>query len=65
MGKRSEKITVRLTPYQAQVLTEMCGALDTTNSMLIRTIVGDWLSHNEEYVYRIIDRKKNNYASDK
>ena len=26
--------------------------------MLIRTIIGSWLTENEEYLYRLIDRKK-------
>lgn len=62
MGNKSEKISIRLTPFQAQVLSEMSTALDTTYSMLIRTIVGDWLQKNEEYVERIIDKKKTDNA---
>lgn len=36
----------------------MSEALDTSMSMLVRTIVGDWLKQHEEQIYRIIDRKK-------
>lgn len=56
-GKR-EKISIRITPHQSLVLQEMSQALSTTYSMLIRTIIGDWLTKNEDYIYRIIDKKK-------
>lgn len=36
----------------------MSEALGTSMSMLVRTIVGDWLKQHEEQIYRIIDRKK-------
>ncbi len=51
------KISVRLTPWQEQVLHELSQALDVSYSMLVRTIVGSWLSEKEEYLYRIIDKK--------
>ena len=51
-------MSVRITPNQSLVLNEMCEALNTSYSMLIRTIIGDWLTTNEEYLYRLIDRKK-------
>lgn len=57
MGKRSDKISIRITPNQALVLAEMSQALDTTYSMLIRTILGDWIAKNEDYIERIIERK--------
>lgn len=63
MGKRSDKISIRITPNQSLVLAEMAKALDTTYSMLIRTILGDWISKNEEYIDKLIDRKRN--AADK
>ena len=52
------RISIRLTPNQELVLKEMSEALDTSISMMIRTIVGDWITKNEEYIYRIIDKKK-------
>lgn len=55
-------MSVRITPNQSLVLNEMCEALGTSYSMLIRTIIGDWLTTNEEYLYRIIDKKKYGYA---
>lgn len=58
MGSKSNKISIRITPWQGQVLSEMCDSLGVGYSMLIRTIVGDWLQKHEEQIYRIIDRKK-------
>ena len=58
MGNQREKISIRITPNQSLVLAEMSQALGTTYSMLIRTIVGDWITKNEDYIYRIIDKKK-------
>lgn len=58
MGINKPRISVRLTPNQELVLREMSSALDTSISMMIRTIVGDWITKNEEQIYRIIDRKK-------
>lgn len=58
------RISIRLSENQELVLKEMSDVLDTSISMLIRTIVGDWLTKNEEYIYRIIDKKKYGYALD-
>lgn len=63
-GKR-EKISIRITPNQSQVLAEMSQALNTTYSMLVRTILGDWITKNEDYIYRIIDKKRCENAMDK
>ena len=52
------RYSVRVTPNQSLVLQEMAEALDTTISLLIRTIIGDWLTKNEEYIENIIDKKK-------
>lgn len=60
MGNKSNKISIRITPWQGQVLQEMSESLGVGYSMLIRTIIGDWLSKNEEYIYRIIDKKQEN-----
>ena len=59
MGKR-EKISIRITPNQSLVLAEMSEALGCTYSMMIRTILGDWIAKNEEYIDRIIDRNRKN-----
>jgi hypothetical protein len=52
------RISIRISTWQENVLQEMSEALDTSMSMLVRTIVGDWLKQHEEQIYRIIDRKK-------
>lgn len=57
MGNKGTKISIRITPNQSLVLAEMSQALDTTYSMLIRTILGDWIAKNEDYIERIIERK--------
>lgn len=63
MGKRSDKISIRITPNQSLVLAEMSQALGTTYSMLIRTILGDWITKNEDYIDRIIEKKRNEDAT--
>lgn len=62
---RKERISVRLTPYQNQVLTELSTALDTSVSMLVRTIVGDFISRNEERLENIIEQKARGNADNK
>lgn len=52
------RISIRLTPNQELVLKEMSEALDTSISMLIRTIVGSWITEYEDQIYKIIDKKK-------
>lgn len=61
MGKR-EKISIRISPHQSLVLAEMSEALGCSYSLMIRTIIGDWLKQNEDYIYRIIDKKKVEHA---
>lgn len=53
-----EHISIRLTNNQHLVLRELSTALDTSISMVVRAVVGSWLKENEEYVYKIIDRKR-------
>lgn len=65
MGNKGTKISIRITPNQSLVLAEMSQALDTTYSMLIRTILGDWIAKNEDYIERIIEKKKTDNAADK
>lgn len=57
---KKNKISVRLTPYQMQCLDELTQAMETSYSMLIRTIVGDWLNQHEDQLERIIAEKLNN-----
>lgn len=57
MNKKS-RISIRLTNNQELVLKEMSEALDTSISMLIRTIIGSWINEYENNIYSIIDKKK-------
>ena len=57
MNKKS-RISIRLTNNQELVLKEMSEALDTSISMLIRTIIGSWINEYENNIYNIIDKKK-------
>lgn len=55
---RKERVTVRLTPYQMQCLKELSSNLNTSYSLLIRSIIGDFLVKNEETLERIITNKQ-------
>lgn len=55
---RKERVTVRLTPYQMQCLKELSTNLNTSYSLLIRSIIGDFLYRNEETLEKIITNKQ-------
>lgn len=55
---RKERVTVRLTPYQMQCLKELSTNLNTSYSLLIRSIIGNFLQQNEEALERIITNKQ-------
>ena len=55
---RKERVTVRLTPYQMQCLKELSTSLNTSYSLLIRSIIGDFRKRNEEALERIIINKQ-------
>lgn len=55
---RKERVTVRLNCYQMQCLKELSTSLNTSYSLLIRSIIGDFLSRNEEALERIITNKQ-------
>lgn len=55
----TQKVTIRLTPEQVQVLTELRESLGCSFSLMIRTIVGDFLTRNEQRIENIIDTKNN------
>ena len=57
-GITKPRISIRLSPSQELVLREMSDALDTSISMLIRTIVGSWIGEYEDQIYKVIDKKK-------
>jgi len=50
---RKDRITIRLTSSQYQVLSELVEALDTSYSLLVRTIISDFLNRNEDVLERI------------
>ena len=54
---RKQRITVRLTENQMQVLAELTEALNTSYSMLVRSMVCDFLTRNEDRLERIIETK--------
>ena len=60
MGTAKPRLTIRLTPNQRMVIEELAKALSTNESTLIRTIVGSWLTENEDYLQDLIDRKNYN-----
>ena len=41
----------------------MSQAMEVSYALLIRAIIGDWLTKNEEYIYRIIEKKVKDHAS--
>ena len=55
---RKERVTVRLNCYQMQCLKELSTSLNTSYSLLIRSIIGDCLNRNEETLERIITNKQ-------
>ena len=54
---RKERVTVRLTPHQMQVLRELVASLDTSYSLLIRSIIQDFITKNEDSLERITTNK--------
>ena len=49
-----EKLTIRLKPGQWQVINELTEALGCSTAIIIRAIVSDFLTRNEEILERII-----------
>ena len=58
-GTRKERVTVRLNPRQMQVLRELTASLDTSYSLLIRSIIQDFITRNEDSLERITTNKSN------
>lgn len=60
---RKERVTVRLNCYQMQCLKELSESLNTSYSLLIRSIIGNFLYQNEDALEHIIlekQKEKNN-----
>lgn len=54
---RKPRMTVRLSPAQMQCLQELSTGLDTSLSLLVRSIISDFITRNEDTLNRIIDGK--------
>lgn len=48
------RVSVRLYPQQMQVLQELSAVLNANVSTIVRAVIGDWLTKNEETLERII-----------
>lgn len=55
-GNGMQRITVRLQPNQMLVMDELRTALGVSYSKLVRTIILNFLTENEERLERIIDK---------
>lgn len=56
----TEKITIRLSPGQVRVLEELRDVLNAPISLIVRTIVGSWLTTNDEIIEHLIENKTKN-----
>lgn len=63
---RKERITIRLSPNQMQCLKELTTSLNTSYSLLVRTIIQDFLYRNENTLEKIITNNNadNAYTAD-
>ena len=52
-----EKITIRLSPRQLQVLTELKELYGCSFSLLIRAILGSWINTNEDLLEAALTKK--------
>lgn len=50
-----ERISIRLDNYSKLKLNELSTALNTNCSLLIRTIIKDWIEKNETHLNNVID----------
>ena len=55
-GNGMQRITVRLQPNQMLVMDELRTALGVSYSKLVRTIILNFLTENEERLERIINK---------
>lgn len=60
----TQKVTIRLHPNQVQVLEELRTKLGCSFSLMIRTIVLDFLTRNEDALERIITSNEDNNIFD-
>lgn len=66
IGTRKQRVTIRLTDNQMLCLKELTESLDTTLSLLIRSIIQDFLVRNEDALERItLNKNEQNNANNK
>lgn len=63
IGTRKQRITIRLTDNQMLCLKELTQSLNTSYSMLVRSIIQDFLTRNEERLEKITASKNNDDAN--
>lgn len=56
-NSRDQRLTIRLAASQMQVLTEITEAVGVSYSLLVRTIILDFLQRNEKIIDDLIDKK--------
>jgi hypothetical protein len=64
IGTRKQRVTIRLTDWQMLCLKELTTSLNTSYSMLIRSIIQDFLVRNEDTLERIAQEKNNQELTD-
>ena len=63
IGTRKQRITIRLTDNQMLCLKELTQSLNTSYSMLVRSIIQDFLTRNEERLEKITASKNDDDAN--
>ena len=56
--KSKHKLSIRLNDNQMVVLSELSESLGVSISVLVRTIIYDFLQRNEDHLYNLIDERK-------
>ena len=59
-----DRITVRLSNNQIQILSELKEKLHANYSLIIRAILGDFISRNEDSIDRILTRKDDAFSEE-
>lgn len=56
-SSRDQRLTIRLSSSQMQVLTEITEAVGVSYSLLVRTIILDFLQRNEKIIDDLIENR--------
>ena len=56
MNKKNERLTIRFDGHTHLMLTELVKKLDVSYNLLIRTIVHDFITKNENHLDNIIEK---------